>query len=501
MTTYSLLISLVIYVMAFSINLSHADPRADLVIQTCGKVRVQNVSNYFKYYSSITDYMQDEIYRNKFAFKDTGEPPDRLYVLAQCMDDLTNDECAMCFAQISTLIPSCFPSTGGRVYFDGCFIRAENYSFYREALAPEDTKRCSGIVNKGEEFSVAVKEVLSKMLLKAPSFRGFASKHETSNGISAYGMANCWKILDRDLCSICLSEAVASALSCIPSTEARVLNAGCFLRYSDASFANDSNGEHSKEEVFSYITFIMGVVLICVIAIGIGVCVGKLTYRRKIRLKQSKETEDLLLEERVQYMQFKYATLDTATESFSETNRLGCGGFGEVFKGTLPDGREIAIKRLYISRKFRVQEIRNEMEIIGRAQHKNLGFGLGYMAPEYIAKGRLTEKVDVYSFGVLVIEMITGAWKHFQSNTVQEIIDTSMAIDHDAEEIERVVQIGLLCTQESPNLRPTTTEVVQMLRKKDVELSSPSKPPFTDELMELHYLGSLDQQHPSTFGL
>ena len=31
-------------------------------------------------------------------------------------------------------------------------------------------------------------------------------------------------------------------------------------------------------------------------------------------------------------MQFKYATLDTATESFSETNRLGCGGFGEVFK-------------------------------------------------------------------------------------------------------------------------------------------------------------------------
>lgn len=140
MATYSLLISLVIYVMAFSINLSHADPRTDLVMRTCGKVRVQNVSNYFKYYSSITDYMQDEIYRNKFAFKDTGEPPDRLYVLAQCMDDLTNDECAMCFSQISTLIPSCFPSTGGRVYFDGCFIRAENYSFYREALAPEDTK-------------------------------------------------------------------------------------------------------------------------------------------------------------------------------------------------------------------------------------------------------------------------------------------------------------------------------------------------------------------------
>ncbi|KAG5241535.1 cysteine-rich receptor protein [Salix suchowensis] len=452
------------------------------------------------------------------------------------MDDLTNEECATCFTQISTLIPSCFPSTGGRVYFDGCFIRAENYSFYREVLGPEDTK--------------------------APSFRGFASMHETSNGITAYGMASCWKILDRDLCSNCLSEAVASALSCIPSTEARVLNAGCFLRYSDTSFANDSNGGDYSEE-----------------------------------------TEDLVLEERVQYMQFKYATLDTATQSFSDSNRLGRGGFGEVFKGTLPDGREIAIKRLYISRKFRVQEIRYEMDIIGRAQHKNLvrflgccfttmdsflvyeylanrsldlilfdpekkkevdwkrriliiegtaegleylhkychvriihrdikasnvlldlryrpkisDFGLarfyspdhslantaiagtlGYMAPEYIAKGRLTEKVDVYSFGVLVIEMITGvqnnkyqsdktyetlltcAWKHFQSSTVQEIIDKSMAIE-DAEEIQRVVQIGLLCTQESPNLRPTMTEV----------------PPFTDELMELNYLGSFDRHHPS----
>ncbi|KAJ6740457.1 hypothetical protein OIU79_000556 [Salix purpurea] len=462
MAAHSLLIfSLVIYATAFSINLSHADPRTDYVMRMCGKVHVQNVSNYFKYYSNITDYMQDEIYRNKFAFKDVGEPPDRLYVLAQCMDDLTNEECAMCFTQISTLIPSCFPSTGGRVYFDGCFIRAENYSFYREVLGPEDTKRCSGIVNKRQEFSVAVDEVLSQMLLKAPSFRGFASMHETSNGISAYGMASCWKILDRDLCSNCLSEAVASALSCIPSTEARVLNAGCFLRYSDTSFANDSNGgDYSEEEVFSYVTYIMGVGLICVFAIGIGVCVGKLSYRRKIRLKQSKETEDLVLEERVQYMQFKYATLDTATQSFSDSNRLGRGGFGEVFKGTLPDGREIAIKRLYISRKFRVQEIRYEMDIIGRAQHKNL------------------------------------AWKHFQSSTVQEIIDKSMAIE-DAEEIQRVVQIGLLCTQESPNLRPTMTEVVQMLRKEGVELPSPSKPPFTDELMELNYLGSFDRHHPS----
>lgn len=166
------------------------------------------------------------------------------------------------------------------------------------------------------------------------------------------------------------------------------------------------------------------------------------------------------------------------------------------------------------------------------------------MAPEYIAKGRLTEKADVYSFGVLVIEIVTGvennkyqsettyetlvtnvnshnlayiyscvhfhmnvhtyfvlihayilfffviiqAWKHFQSNAVLEIIDKSMEHE-DIEEIERVVQIGLLCTQESPILRPNMTRVVQMLRHKDIELATPSKPPFTDEEMELSYFG------------
>ncbi|KAJ6419761.1 hypothetical protein OIU84_029805 [Salix udensis] len=96
----------------------------------------------------------------------------------------------------------------------------------------------------------------------------------------------------------------------------------------------------------------------------------------------------------------------------------------------------------------------------------------------------------------LISSSLQQAWKHFQSSTVQEIIDKSMEIE-DAEEIQRVVQIGLLCTQESPNLRPTMTEVVQMLRREEVGLPSPSKPPFTDELMELNYLGSFDRHHPS----
>ncbi|XP_037492781.1 putative cysteine-rich receptor-like protein kinase 43 isoform X2 [Jatropha curcas] len=531
--------------------------------------------------------MQDEMYRNKFAFKDVGKPPDRLYVLSQCMDDLSCDDCAVCFDQINNLIPGCFPNTGGRVFLDGCFIRAENYSFYREALGSQDTARCGTDVNSGPAFREAVEEVLDEMLKKAPItgpvWRGFAIKHATAHGVTAYGMASCWKILDPDLCRLCLSQAVAYALSCLPATEARVLNTGCFLRYADFSFANVATGE-TREEIISFFSYMMGVVIVCLIAIGIGIWVGKRTYQRKNGVKVLKAMGDVLLDERLQFLQFKYATIQKATENFEEIHKLGEGGYGEVYKGTLPDGREIAIKRLYASRKSRIDEICNEMDIISRAQHKNLvrflgccftnmesflvyeylanksldlmlfdpakkkelswgkrllimtgaaegleylhsqcqiriihrdikasnvlldlkfkpkisDFGLarfyscdrslfkttiagtlGYMAPEYIAKGQLTEKVDVYSFGVLVIEIVTGientkyhsddtyetliahAWKHFQLNTTPEIIDKSMEIE-DVKEVERVVQIGLLCTQESPNLRPTMTKSIRL---------------------------------------
>lgn len=130
-----------INLMIFSTKISYADRfgNSDFFNRICGHVHVKNVSNYFQYYSNITDFMQDEMTRNKFAFKAVGNPPDRLYVLSQCMDDLSPLECEMCFAQISSLIPPCFPYTGGRVYFDGCFIRADNYTFYREVLTPQDS--------------------------------------------------------------------------------------------------------------------------------------------------------------------------------------------------------------------------------------------------------------------------------------------------------------------------------------------------------------------------
>ncbi|KAI7729773.1 hypothetical protein M8C21_017970, partial [Ambrosia artemisiifolia] len=135
---------------------------------------------------------------------------------------------------------------------------------------------------------------------------------------------------------------------------------------------------------------------------------------------------------------------------------------------------------------------------------------LGYMAPEYLAHGQLTEKADVYSFGVLILEVVTGmennrsktveytdslvsiVWKHFQQGTVEELFDPNLMLHiypniNFQKDAIKVVHVGLLCTQEAPSLRPSMSTALKMLVKADEVLPAPSNPPFIDEdTMELN---------------
>ncbi|KAK1326251.1 Cysteine-rich receptor-like protein kinase 2 [Acorus calamus] len=134
---------------------------------------------------------------------------------------------------------------------------------------------------------------------------------------------------------------------------------------------------------------------------------------------------------------------------------------------------------------------------------------LGYMAPEYVAYGQLTEKADVYRFGVLLLEIICGkqncrsitshcaeslitlvtlAWMHFQSGTVADLIDPNIYGGQELKpQILRTVHIAFLCSQESPSLRPLMSRALTMLLRTTGEpLPMPTNPPFTNEdTMEL----------------
>ncbi|KAL1191657.1 G-type lectin S-receptor-like serine/threonine-protein kinase [Cardamine amara subsp. amara] len=69
---------------------------------------------------------------------------------------------------------------------------------------------------------------------------------------------------------------------------------------------------------------------------------------------------------------FKMNTIETATNSFCLSNKLGQGGFGSVYKGKLQDGKEIAVKRLSSSSGQGKEEFMNEIVLISKLQHRNL---------------------------------------------------------------------------------------------------------------------------------
>ncbi|XP_076896439.1 cold-responsive protein kinase 1-like [Bidens hawaiensis] len=305
-----------------------------------------------------------------------------------------------------------------------------------------------------------------------------------------------------------------------------------------------------------------------------------------------------------------YKDLQIATGNFRPENKIGQGGFGSVYKGTLKDGLVVAIKVLSADSRQGLREFLNEIASISDIQHENLvklhgycierdqrilvygylkngsldqtllgsgycnirftweirrkicigvakglaylheerqphiihrdikasnilldedctpkisDFGLakifpshlthvstrvagtqGYLAPEYAIRGQLTRKADIYSFGVLLLEIVSGrpnqnrrlpaeeqyllerVWQLYQEGELEKLVDTSVQEDVDIFEACRYLKIGLLCTQSLPKSRPSMSSVMKMLND-DMELNEKdlTDPGLLSELMSL----------------
>lgn len=95
---------------------------------------------------------------------------------------------------------------------------------------------------------------------------------------------------------------------------------------------------------------------------------------------------------------------------------------------------------------------------------------MGYLAPEYSTTGRFTEKSDVYAFGMLVFQILSGKRKvtslvrlGAESCKVQDFIDENLNGRFFEFEAAKLARIALLSTHESPTERPTMEEIVQEL--------------------------------------
>ncbi|KAK7313164.1 hypothetical protein VNO77_37639 [Canavalia gladiata] len=109
---------------------------------------------------------------------------------------------------------------------------------------------------------------------------------------------------------------------------------------------------------------------------------------------------------------------------------------------------------------------------------------VGYMAPEYAMRGYLTDKADVYSFGIVALEIVSGKsntnyrpkeefvylldWAYVlqEQGNLLELVDPSLGSNYSPEEAMRMLSLALLCTNPSPTLRPTMSSVVSMLEGK-----------------------------------
>ncbi|XP_040951579.1 cysteine-rich receptor-like protein kinase 10 [Gossypium hirsutum] len=120
----------------------------------------------------------------------------------------------------------------------------------------------------------------------------------------------------------------------------------------------------------------------------------------------------------------------------------------------------------------------------------------GYMSPEYAMHGQFSMKSDVFSFGVLVLEIVNGkrnsnfyrtdaaddlisyAWKQWKNGTPLELLDTVLKDNYSRNEVIRCIQIGLLCVQEDPAERPIMATIAMMLNSYSVTLPVPNEPAF-----------------------
>ncbi|KAL7111231.1 hypothetical protein ACP275_05G075300 [Erythranthe tilingii] len=303
-------------------------------------------------------------------------------------------------------------------------------------------------------------------------------------------------------------------------------------------------------------------------------------------------------------LQHDFSIIRAATNNFSESNKLGEGGFGVVYKGIFQNGQEIAVKRLSRSSSGKGDlEFKNEVLVVAKLQHKNLvrllGFALegkerllvyelvqnasldrfifdpikrfyfdwekrykvivgiarglhylhedssfriihrdikaenilldaemnpkiadfgtarlfqqdqsgantrrivgtyGYMAPEYARNGQFSVKLDVYSFGVLVLEIIIGqknnsfnkgentesmlsfAWRNWREGKAKKMIDPTLKSSSGSfRDILKCIHIGLLCVQENAVDRPIMASVILMLSSFSITLPRPSRPAF-----------------------
>ncbi|KAM1766238.1 hypothetical protein TB1_005176 [Malus domestica] len=549
-----------------------------------------------------------------------------VYGLFLCRGDVVGtDACQTCVTTATAEAPKrCSVEKQVVIWYDDCLLRYSNESFFSTAaesprLYMWNTENATDPTRFNQVLGASMSQVAGQAAGEADKFA--TNQANVSGLISVYSLGQCTQDLSEADCNRCLRGTIALLPSCCNGKlGGRVLFPSCNVRYEvypfyaqNATLAPEPapgppppslppppKGK-SKIPTRTIVAIVVPI-SVSVLLFVVGYCCITRRARKKYNQAAADEPSGENDISTVESLQFDFATIQAATSNFSDDHKLGEGGFGQVYKGTLSNGQEVAVKRLSRNSGQGTEEFKNEMVLVAKLQHRNLvrllgfclegeekilvyeyvlnksldcflfdpekqgqldwsrrykiisgiargimylhedsqlriihrdlkasnilldgdmhpkisDFGMarifgvdqtqantnrivgtyGYMSPEYAMHGHFSVKSDLYSFGVLVLEIISGkknsnffqtdaaedlashAWKLWRDGKSLELLDQCMRDSYSRTEVIRCTHIGLLCVQEDPADRPTMQSVVLMLNSYSVSLALPKQPAF-----------------------
>ncbi|XP_010529585.1 PREDICTED: putative cysteine-rich receptor-like protein kinase 35 isoform X1 [Tarenaya hassleriana] len=371
--------------------------------------------------------------RNGFYNVSVGQGSNRAYAVGMCNPGPEHGFCSNCIqVESAKLIQTCSNQTEGFEWQTddsiACLVRYSNRSFLGSlGSSPHVVFFNAGELNTNlTKFYGIWEGLMTRVVEAASSSNDSASLSNrkyyavdtaaTTAFANIYTLMQCTPDISSADCKECLQKCVGDyKLCCRQNQGGAIVRPSCLFRWdlfpfagafenttvasppsqapspadqppSSTGHANTTKKESRGISKGTIAGIIVSALVVVFVLLGLGYVV---CCREKSYTEADLQNGDDITSRHS--LQFDFKTIEAATDRFSESNKIGQGGFGEVYKGMLPDGKEVAVKRLAQNSGQGSREFKNEVLLVAKLQHRNLVRLLGFCLEE-------EEKILVYEF-------------------------------------------------------------------------------------------------------
>ncbi|KAG6776899.1 hypothetical protein POTOM_016690 [Populus tomentosa] len=464
-----------------------------------------------------------------FNYTSFGEPPAKVYGQALCRGDVNSGSCQACVEKASQeIFNDCRNYEDAIIWYELCQV---HYSFqnmtslYVYTGKYPDWDSQEKFLSDPKHFSDVLIYLMTNLSTEAavnPSKHMFATGAIKFRSETVYGHAQCTRDIIPDDCQTCLTTASAELKGCCSSRQGGIIvSRNCDVRFELYKYYNVSSylltypnpkGSNWKIGIVALAACAPVVVIVIVIGSCIACLLKERGQQRGVERSHLALLQELACPRGVTMTDEdakRRALLDWETcyniasgiarglLYLHEDSRLRIIHRDLKPSNVLLDHEMVAkISDFGMARIFcENQNKANTRRVVGT--FTSYARNSGYMAPEYAMGGLFSVKSDVFSFGVILLEMASGkrssgfylsehgqtllayAWRLWNEGREMELVDPSLMDRSQTEGIVRCIHVGLLCVQEDPADRPTMSFVVLALGSDPIALPQPKQPAFS----------------------